>query len=74
MSPESQSIVDELAGAIPEMPVGVPGGGAFEARLRALLTPPADRPLPPAPTAQIISAEDVQREVEKLHARKNAGA
>jgi hypothetical protein len=72
--PASQVVIDELVEALPRMPAAKPVGDRFESLLSAVVTAPADRPLPPAPTPQVITAEDVQREVEKLHARKNAGA
>lgn len=68
--PKIATAVKRLAASMPAMPSGRPTGGRFERTLQEALTAPQDRPELPAPTKQVITREDCDREVAKLHAAK----
>jgi len=70
MAPDSQAMVDEAVAKSRKMPEPLRLGDAFEKRMNEVLTPPADRPLPPLPTPQIITQADIDREVAALRQRK----
>jgi len=69
MCPESQARIDMAVRLMLPMPSPLYVGDEADRRLAEVLTPPSDRPLPPAPTPQIITGEDVQRAVEELRER-----
>ena len=69
---DSQAMVDAALENWHQMPKPLRLGDASEKRLNEVLTPPADRPLPPAPTPQIITQADIDREVAASRERKKA--
>ncbi len=68
IAPTSQAVVD--GEKFRQMPRPLHLGDASEKRLNEVLTAPADRPLPPLPTPQIIKQADIDREVAALRQRK----
>jgi hypothetical protein len=73
LAPASQAAIDLAVSVMRPMPKPLYLHDEFEQRLAEVLTPPLDRPVPPSPTPQIVTAEDVQRTVEELRAKRTDG-
>jgi hypothetical protein len=67
-----QRAVQVLTAKAQRMPAARNGSDAAAGRLREILTAPCDRPELPGPTPQIITQEDVRREVEKLRIQRES--